>query len=76
MIMRETKDIDLNDILCIEREAFKSNKEAELTRDMLADPNSKPLMSFIAFIENQPVGHILFTTAHLSNNPNEVSISL
>jgi len=76
MIIRETKDTDLNDILFIECEAFKSNKEADLTRDMLTDPSAKPLLSLIAFIENRAVGHILFTTAHLSNNPNEVAISL
>ena len=76
MIIRETKDTDLNDILFIEREAFKSNKEADLTRDLLADPSAKPLLSLIAFIENRAVGHILFTNAHLSNNPNEVAISL
>ena len=76
MIIRETKDTDLNDILFIEREAFKSNKEANLTKDMLADPSAQPLLSLIAIIENKPVGHILFTTAHLSNNPNKVSISI
>ena len=76
MIIRQTKDIDLNEILFVEREAFNSNKEADLTRDMLADPSAKPRLSFLAFIEDQPVGHILFTAAHLSNNPNEVSISL
>jgi len=76
MIIRETKDTDLKDILFIEREAFKSNKEANLTKEMLADPTAKPLLSLLAIIENQPVGHILFTKAQISNNPNKVSISL
>ena len=76
MIIRQTKDADLNDILFIEREAFNSNKEADLVRDMLADPSAKPLLSLIAIIGNRAVEHILFTTAHFSNNPNEVSISL
>lgn len=76
MIIRETKDADLKDVLFIEREAFKSNKEADLTKEMLADPTAKPLLSLIAIIEDQPVGHILFTKVHISNNPNKVSISL
>ena len=59
MYIRETTDADLNDILFVEREAFKSNKEAELTRDMLADASAKPLVSLLAFVENQPAGHIL-----------------
>ena len=76
MIIRETTDTDLNDIIFIEQEAFNSNKEADLVREMLVDPSAKPLLSLIAIIENQAVGHILFTTAHISNNPNKVSISL
>ena len=75
MIIREIKDADLKDVLFIEHEAFKSNKEANLTKEMLADPTAKPLLSLIAIIEDQPVGHILFTTAHISNNPNKASIS-
>jgi putative acetyltransferase len=76
MIIRQTNDADLNIVLFIEREAFNSNAEADLVREILADPSAKPLLSLIAIIRNQAVGHILFTTAHLSNNPNKVSISL
>lgn len=70
MYIRETNDADLNDILFVEREAFNSNKEADLTRDLLADPSAKPLLSLMAYVEDEPAGHILFTNAHLSNNPN------
>ena len=42
---------------------------------MLADPSANPLLSLIAMDGNQAVGHILFTKAHISNNPNKVSIS-
>jgi putative acetyltransferase len=69
MFTRETDDADLNDILYVEREAFNSDKEANLTKDMLSDPTAKPLISLLAYVENQPVGHVLFTTGHLSNNP-------
>ncbi len=75
MYIRETNDADLNDILFVEREAFNSNKEADLAKDMLADPSAKPHLSLIAFIENQPAGHILFTTAHLSNTQSKVAVS-
>jgi len=76
MYIRETNDADLNDILFVEREAFNSNKEADLTKDMLADPSAKPLLSLIAYIEDQPAGHILFTKAHLSNIPRKVAVSI
>ena len=75
MIIRETTGVDLSDILFVERKAFKSNKEADLTKEMLADPSANPLLSLIAMDGNQAVGHILFTKAHISNNPNKVSIS-
>ena len=33
-------------------------------------------MSLIAFKDHQTVGHILFTTAHLTNNQNTTAIAL
>jgi putative acetyltransferase len=59
----------------VEREAFKSNIEANLVRDLLADPSAKPILSLIAFVNKQAVGHILFTTAHLLSVP-RVEVSL
>jgi len=75
MYIRETKDADLKDILFVEREAFNSNKEADLTKDMLADSSAKPLISLLANIKQHPAGHIQFTTRQLSNAPRKVSIS-
>jgi putative acetyltransferase len=68
MQIRQTTDADLKDILYVEREAFNKNKEADLTKDMLSDLTANPLISLLAYVESQPAGHILFTTAHLSNN--------
>ena len=41
MIIRQTNDGDLNDVLSIEQEAFNSNKEADLVKEMLIDPKCK-----------------------------------
>ncbi len=75
MFIRETGDADLNAILYVEREAFHSDKEASLTKDILSDPTANPLISLLAYIENQPAGHILFTAGHLSNN-NQIVLSI
>jgi putative acetyltransferase len=75
MHVRETREADLNDILRVEREAFSSSREAELTRDLLADPTAKPLLSLIAFVEGKPAGHILFTAARLLGGSREVAVS-
>jgi putative acetyltransferase len=75
MYVRETKDADLNDILFVEREAFNSDKEADLTKELLADPSAKPVLSLMAFVEGEPAGHVLFTAARLLGSCREVVVS-
>lgn len=72
MTIRETTDSDLNAILLVEKEAFGEDDEADLVRDLLEDPSANPLCSLLAFHHDQPVGHILFTSARLENNPDIV----
>jgi putative acetyltransferase len=74
MIIRETTDADLNDILTIERAAFQRDSEVNLTQDLLSDLSAKPLLSLIATVEDQPVGHILFTRAYIINAP-QIAVS-
>ena len=69
MNIRETTPDDLNDILYVEGEAFKQDSEVNLTRELLSDPSAKPCLSLLAFIKNQPVGHILFTRGFIEDNP-------
>jgi putative acetyltransferase len=69
MIIRETTPADLQDILYVEHEAFHSDKEPQFTKDMLVDPTAQPCLSLLAYVDNQPVGHILFTHAYIANNP-------
>ncbi len=69
MLIRETTEADLNDIWAVERAAFKTEGEANLTKDLLTDPTAQPTLSLLAYIENQPVGHILFTKAYITNHP-------
>ncbi len=72
--IREAVETDLNDVLLIERLAFGYDKEAKLVRDLLHDPSAKPLLSLLAFKKDRAVGHILFTTARLSDTQNTASI--
>ncbi len=75
MHIKETAPADLNDILFVEREAFNSDIETDLTRNLLVDPTAKPILSLLAYVANQPAGHILFTKLNMSTAPN-VSVSL
>jgi len=76
MYIRETSDSDLNDVLFVERLAFGHDKEAELVRELLCDPGAKPIVSLLAFKDNRAVGHILFTTAHLTKTRKMTPISI
>ena len=75
MQIRETTNADLNDILLIQREAFNSDKEANITKELLTDPSAKPRLSLIAFSNDLPAGHILFTAGHLLDASKKVAIS-
>ena len=65
MIIRKALDSDIDKVQSVERAAFGSDEEASLVRNLLADPSAKPLVSLLAFIDDQAVGHILFTQARL-----------
>jgi putative acetyltransferase len=67
--IRETTPADIKDILYVEREAFQRDSEVNIARDMLSDPSAKPRVSLLAFVKNQPVGHILFTRGYIEGNP-------
>jgi putative acetyltransferase len=68
LIIRETTPADLQDILYVEHEAFRRDSEPQLTKDMLSDQSVQPYVSLLAYIDNQPAGHILFTHGYLTNN--------
>ncbi len=70
MTIRQTIHSDLSDILSIQRAAFNRESEVNLTRALLADPSAEPRLSLMAYVEDQPVGHILFTRGALTNHPN------
>lgn len=80
MHIRESADSDLHEVLRIEREAFGYDKEAELVRDLLADPTAEPRLSLLAYENDdqgeKPIGHILFTAARLEETGDKATIAL
>ena len=73
MIIRNTSDSDINDILRIQKEAFGYDKESNLVNSLLRDESAKPLLSLLAIDNGEAVGHILFTKALITGNDNSVS---
>ena len=76
MQIRETSAEDLPAILEIHSAAFGQAEEAELTRDLLADPTAHPLLSLIAEEDDRPLGHVLFTGARLTKPDSDVPVSI
>ncbi|WP_321394101.1 N-acetyltransferase [Emcibacter sp.] len=66
MNIRETETADLPVIMDIHRRAFGGEAEAELVRDLLADPTARPLLSLLAEGDAGPLGHVLFTSVRLA----------
>jgi putative acetyltransferase len=66
--IRDTAKEDLDDVLEIERLAFDGNEEASLVADLLQDPTADPVVSLLAFIGNEPVGHILFSRVYFEDS--------
>lgn len=65
--IRETNTNDFNDIMTVEKQAFGYDKEAQLVADLLADKTAEPMVSLLAFYQNEAVGHILFTRTYFDN---------
>jgi putative acetyltransferase len=76
LIVRVATEADLDDVLFVEREAFGEDEEAELVRDLLGDPSAKPLLSLLAYADDAPVGHVLFTSVRLADTDDTPSCSI
>lgn len=63
--IRETNKSDLKDIIEVEKKAFGHEDEAELVNQLLSDKSAAPVISLLAFYQNEAIGHILFTKATL-----------
>ena len=66
--IRTSDASDFHDIMRIEKQAFGQDEEANLVADLLNDESAKPILSLLAFDEEKPVGHILFTKTTLSDS--------
>ncbi len=73
MEIREAFDADLSDVNLVENAAFGGDKEAELVRNLLSDPTASPLLSLLAYQDDKPVGHILFTSAPIANQGTNIA---
>ncbi|MCB2228193.1 MAG: N-acetyltransferase [Desulfarculaceae bacterium] len=76
MIIRESTPDEIELVWQVERDAFGYRKEADLVRELLADPTAQPSYSLLAWEGEEPAGHILFTKARLEGADPEPSVYL
>ncbi len=65
--IRPAQEPDTEALLQVERAAFGTEEEADLVRNLLADPTAQPLLSLLAVESDRAVGHILFTAAGMGD---------
>ena len=78
MKIQEAKQADLEELLAVEEKAFGQNEGPEIVKlisDVLTDPTARPLLSLVALKGERIIGHVLFTSAELSLDP-ELDIKL
>lgn len=74
--VREANKSDEKMIYTIEKLAFDELDEAILVEKLVADPTSQPILSLLAFVEEQAVGHILFTKGEIVGAETELSVMI
>lgn len=74
MLIREATVDDLEASLDVERRAFGGSVEAELVRELLADPTARPTLSLVALDGDSCVGHVLFTAVRIAGSEATASI--
>ena len=73
MFFKKATELDLNDVLRIETEAFGHSKESNLVNGLLNDDSAKPLLSLLAIDDDEAIGHILFTKVRITGNEDALS---
>jgi putative acetyltransferase len=74
--IRESSPSDLSKVLQVEKQAFGDEEGPgimDLVKGLLSDPSAMPLLSLLAEDNERPLGHILFTKAHITNSNDSVS---
>ena len=66
--IKEGTEVDLPDVIEVERLAFGEDDEAILVKNILQDPTAQPTISLLAYFQGQPVGHILYSKASIEGH--------
>ena len=79
MKIRTTTVDDRSVILRIHREAFgaqQGDEVSQLTGDLLSDPSAEPILSLLAFSNDEASGHILFSKSEISGSDQQIKSAI
>lgn len=76
MDIRESEEEDNGNIYKVEREAFGTEIEPNLVMELLDDSSARPFLSLIALNGKETIGHLLFTSANIEGEQDDISISI
>jgi putative acetyltransferase len=76
VFIREANREEFQNVWDVEAQAFGSQMEARLVKDLLCDPTARPCKSLLAFDKEKAVGHILLTKAAIEGHENEAQCML
>lgn len=65
--IRKTNVDDFDNIMQVVKSAFGYDKEAKLVAELLSDNTAEPMLSLLAFDNEEAVGHILFTRTYFED---------
>ncbi|HMP73760.1 MAG TPA: N-acetyltransferase [Kiritimatiellia bacterium] len=79
MKIRNTTEADEPAIRRVHQAAFgaqEGNVVADLASALLHDPTASPFISLLAFEEEEPIGHVLFTRGQIAGEGRSMSVQL
>ncbi len=69
VLIRREVSADIDHIHAVHRAAFATGMEADLVTALRADKGWLPALSLVATIDDQVVGHVVCTRAHIDDAP-------
>lgn len=76
MRIRETTPADVADLMLVNRLAFGGDTVPDLAKEILADHTARPVLSLLAFDDERPIGHVLFSKARLAEPDSKHSVAI
>lgn len=76
MEIAEASLADIEAMTLVNQLAFADDEVVQMVRELLADPTAAPAFSLLAWEGDRPIGHVLFTAAHVQGADRDVTAAI